>query len=95
MRVPPTSAVPRAGALERATATTQVVSTIEARVLASRRARSRRTPSEGGGPGLQRRASTVAADPVGSRVLVILVEDAAALPERLEEHRLFLRWVRR
>jgi hypothetical protein len=37
----------------------------------------------------------VAADPVGSRVLVILVEDAAALPERLEEHRLFLRWVRR
>ena len=67
---------------------------LEARVLAIREAR--RSPRQKGGT--ERRASTKRRrDPVGGRVLVLLVPEGAKLPAGLEngEFRVFLRFKKR
>ena len=70
---------------------------IEARVLQVRQPRSRRHREGGPGHTPKRRRGSSETDPLGARVLMLLVPEGHLLPEDLQggDYRVFLRLVRK
>jgi hypothetical protein len=90
-RVPPVDPVYQVQAISAAQEGQQTL-TFEARVLAARPSRAAR----GQKPGSDRRRGAVAADPAGSRVIVLLVPNGTQLPADVQKpgHRVFLRFAK-